>query len=135
MKSTFKTLNYSLIALTLLCVSGIGMFFKLSILNIVLLTLASPVFLWFVLLVLKPVYTYFLRKKRLQDQVFQNAIKTALRQGKKPFKIGNKKHVIYASNITQANKIYHKKIVPLLKANPNSKKRYEYINEAVNNLD
>jgi len=133
-QKTFKKMTVKLIVSILALIAATAIYFKLSVLNILLLTIASPVLLWLFLQLVLPMLKKLLKRfhkdhnsKRLK------CLSVAKKAGKQPFYFNNQRHTVFAFNKQIAAKIYNERIKPLEKLNPY--KDYEYISKEFNNLN
>lgn len=106
--------------------------------NAVVGIVATLVVLYATLLLSKPIFVKILRKSqelRREQQLRKSEIAIARKSGKHPIKIKN--HIIWATNQNNAAKIYHDKVLPVIKQNGFLKKnfQYEWISNRYNNLN
>lgn len=127
-----KNYNWILISITLAIYVAVVLGFKLNITNALLLLLATPTLLWFLLKVLIPVLKKMFTNAYDDQRKMDQAIAHAKKIGYTPYYIGAMKHVVWAKNIKQANAIFHHNIKPHLK--PDNKKRIDYVSKQFNNL-
>lgn len=117
---------------------SLGVLFNLTLLNVVLLTIAFPLSVIFIISTpyvskrfQKLLHDYALRYNDEYDRV-EKFKKIAKREGKREFlRGGNKQHSVWSTSEKQATKIYNKHIKPLEEKYP--KKVYYWIFNHCNN--
>ena len=130
--SKFNKMTIKLIVSIGLLIAVTALFFKLTVLNIILLATASPVLLWLALRVVDPMIKRIILKYH-KDHNPKRRFHLKINKDKTPFYFNKRKHVVYAYNKTAASKIFNDKIKPYLRMNPY--KSYEYISKECNNLN